>query len=47
MILIYKPLTFFAAVPLTTKDMGWGYLPKTVTRMNAGAEPPGRVLRRA
>jgi len=26
--------------------MSWGYLPKTVTRMDAGAEPPGRVLRR-
>jgi len=26
--------------------MSWGYLPKTVTRMNAGDGPPGKVLRR-
>jgi len=26
--------------------MSWGYLPKTVTRKEAGAEPPGKVLRR-
>jgi len=34
------------AVPLTTRDMSWGRLSKTVTRMDAGVEPPGRVLRR-
>ena len=26
--------------------MIWGCLPKTVTRMDAGVEPPGKVLRR-
>jgi len=26
--------------------MSWGHLSKTVTRMDAGVEPPGRVLRR-
>jgi len=25
--------------------MNWGCLPKTVTRMDAGVKPPGRVLR--
>jgi len=39
-------MSSFTAVPLTTRDMSWGYLSKTVTRMDAGAEPPGMVLRR-
>jgi len=26
--------------------MSWGCLPKSVTRMDAGVEPPGKVLRR-
>jgi len=33
-------------VPLTARDMSCRCLPKTVTRMDAGAEPPGMVLRR-
>ena len=32
-----------AAVPLTTRGMSWGRLSKTVTRMEAGVEPPGTV----
>ena len=28
------------------RDMNWEHLPKTVTRMDAGVEPPWKVLRR-
>jgi len=34
------------ADPLTRRDMDWEYLTETVTRMDAGAEPPWRGLRR-
>jgi len=37
---------YFMAVPLTRRDMGWEQLTETVTRMDAGAEPPWKGLRR-
>jgi len=40
-------ITDYTTAPLATRDINWGGLPKTVTRMDAGVEPPGRVLRRA
>jgi len=41
----YKLIHLSIAVPLTARDVNWGCLPKTVTRMDAGVEPPGRILR--
>ena len=34
------------AVPLTRRDMDWEHQPETVTRMDAGAEPPWMGSRR-
>jgi hypothetical protein len=39
-------LVVFTAVPLTVRDINWVHLSTTITRMDAGVEPPWMVSRR-
>ena len=39
-------LTVYTAVQLTARELGRVHLPTTITRMDAGVEPPWMVSRR-